>query len=200
MLSRVKKQKENTELPRTSESVVKAGKVEISIKRGQKSELSIYDEAAGKSTKSQIPSNALKRIEPRVWSLDDFEMGSPLGVSVEKTSKKIVVINVAISMTTCEENLEHLVCYPEAEQGFQQVETEVIDAHLIGNPKRELDIREAISFLEKEDIKFWKHLKKTKHKHPISISSLEKSIFEYKDAAFPEPKQRNRLELTRGLN
>ncbi|CAB4393629.1 unnamed protein product [Rhizophagus irregularis] len=96
MLSRVKKQKE----PRTSESVVKAGKVEISIKRGQKSELSIYDEAAGKSTKSQIPSNALKRIEPRVWSLDDFEMGSPLGVSVEKTSKKIVVINVAISMTT----------------------------------------------------------------------------------------------------
>ncbi|UZO16079.1 uncharacterized protein OCT59_007475 [Rhizophagus irregularis] len=177
MLSRVKKQKENTELPRTSESVVKAGKVEISIKRGQKSELSIYDEAAGKSTKSQIPSNALKRIEPRVWSLDDFEMGSPLGVSVEKT-----------------------ICYPEAEQGFQQVETEVIDAHLIGNPKRELDIREAISFLEKEDIKFWKHLKKTKHKHPISISSLEKSIFEYKDAAFPEPKQRNRLELTRGLN
>ncbi|PKY43020.1 hypothetical protein RhiirA4_456934 [Rhizophagus irregularis] len=127
MLSRVKKQKENTELPRvclsvlhfdldqwtyqiyrktsltlnaTSESVVKAGKVEISIKRGQKSELSIYDEAAGKSTKSQILSNALKRIEPRVWSLDDFEMGSPLGVSVEKTSKKIVVINVAISMTT----------------------------------------------------------------------------------------------------
>ncbi|CAG8532056.1 5462_t:CDS:2, partial [Rhizophagus irregularis] len=100
----------------TSESVVKAGKVEISIKRGQKSELSIYDEAAGKSTKSQIPSNALKRIEPRVWSLDDFEMGSPLGVSVEKTK-----------------NLEHLVCYPEAEQGFQQVETEVIDAHLIDN-------------------------------------------------------------------
>ncbi|GBC33293.1 hypothetical protein GLOIN_2v1836189 [Rhizophagus irregularis DAOM 181602=DAOM 197198] len=110
MLSRVKKQKENTELPRTSESVVKAGKVEISIKRGQKSELSIYDEAAGKSTKSQIPSNALKRIEPRVWSLDDFEMGSPLGVSVEKT-----------------------ICYPEAEQGFQQVETEVIDAHLIAS-------------------------------------------------------------------
>ncbi|GBC14415.2 aurora kinase A [Rhizophagus irregularis DAOM 181602=DAOM 197198] len=35
----------------------------------QKSELSIYDEAAGKSTKSQILSNVSKRIEPRVWRL-----------------------------------------------------------------------------------------------------------------------------------
>ncbi|PKK77295.1 hypothetical protein RhiirC2_771495 [Rhizophagus irregularis] len=197
MLSRVKKQKEprvclsvlhfdldqwtyqiyrktSLTLNATSESVVKAGKVEISIKRGQKSELSIYDEAAGKSTKSQIPSNALKRIEPRVWSLDDFEMGSPLGVSLRREFGAFSLLSGS--------------------------GTRFSTSHLIGNPKRELDIREAISFLEKEDIKFWKHLKKTKHKHPISISSLEKSIFEYKDAAFPEPKQRNRLELTRGLN
>ncbi|CAB4426059.1 unnamed protein product [Rhizophagus irregularis] len=41
----------------------------LELKHGQKSELSIYDEAAGKSTKSQILSNVSKRIEPRVWRL-----------------------------------------------------------------------------------------------------------------------------------
>ncbi|UZO16429.1 uncharacterized protein OCT59_007817 [Rhizophagus irregularis] len=44
-------------------------KTVVNVTLNQKSELSIYDEAAGKSTKSQILSNVSKRIEPRVWRL-----------------------------------------------------------------------------------------------------------------------------------
>ncbi|GET54534.1 hypothetical protein GLOIN_2v1836189 [Rhizophagus irregularis DAOM 181602=DAOM 197198] len=75
--------------------IVKSGKVSSSIKHGQKSELSIYDEAAGKSTKSQILSHASKRIESRVC-------GNPLGegrfgrvyIAREKTSKLLLSSNI----------------------------------------------------------------------------------------------------------
>ncbi|PKY25814.1 hypothetical protein RhiirB3_440912 [Rhizophagus irregularis] len=75
--------------------IVKSGKVSSSIKHGQKSELSIYDEAAGKSTKSQILSHASKRIESRVC-------GNPLGegrfgrvyIAREKTRKLLLSSNI----------------------------------------------------------------------------------------------------------
>ncbi|GBC21242.2 hypothetical protein GLOIN_2v1836189 [Rhizophagus irregularis DAOM 181602=DAOM 197198] len=78
--------------------IVKSGKVSSSIKHGQKSELSIYDEAAGKSTKSQILSHASKRIESRVC-------GNPLGegrfgrvyIAREKTRKLLLSIVFEIS-------------------------------------------------------------------------------------------------------
>ncbi|CAB5383338.1 unnamed protein product [Rhizophagus irregularis] len=73
----------------------KSGKVSSSIKHGQKSELSIYDEAAGKSTKSQILSHASKRIESRMC-------GNPLGegrfgrvyIAREKTRKLLLSSNI----------------------------------------------------------------------------------------------------------
>ncbi|CAB4423505.1 unnamed protein product [Rhizophagus irregularis] len=94
-------------------SIVKSGKVSSSIKHGQKSELSIDDETADKSTKPQTHSNASKRIEPRVWHLDDFEMGNPLGegrfgrvyMAREKDSKKIVAIKVIFKKEFRENNM-----------------------------------------------------------------------------------------------
>ncbi|GBC09041.1 hypothetical protein RclHR1_08570008 [Rhizophagus clarus] len=94
-------------------SITKAGKVSSSIKHGQKPELSIYEEAAGKLTKSQISSNISKKSQPRVWCLDDFEMGNPLGegrfgrvyMAREKTSMKIVAIKVIFKKDFRENNM-----------------------------------------------------------------------------------------------
>jgi vacuolar-type H+-ATPase subunit C/Vma6 len=47
--------------------------------------------------------------------------------------------------------------------------------------------------------KICKAIKKLKPKSAITVSTVEKVIFEYKDAAFPILKQCNRLELIRGL-
>ncbi|CAB4403351.1 unnamed protein product [Rhizophagus irregularis] len=73
-----------------------------------------------------------------------------------------------------EETLNHLVICAGLEQAFLTAEKEMID-------------------------KIQKYLKRFKCKKSVTINELYISIFEYRDPAFPELKQRNRQELLRGL-
>ncbi|EXX71210.1 hypothetical protein RirG_080570 [Rhizophagus irregularis DAOM 197198w] len=73
-----------------------------------------------------------------------------------------------------EETLNHLVICAGLEQAFLTAEKETID-------------------------KIRKYLKRFKCKKSVTINELYISIFEYRDPAFPELKQRNRQELLRGL-
>ncbi|CAB5102090.1 unnamed protein product [Rhizophagus irregularis] len=73
-----------------------------------------------------------------------------------------------------EETLNHLVICTGLEQAFLTAEKETID-------------------------KIRKYLKRFKCKKSVTINELYISIFEYRDPAFPELKQRNRQELLRGL-
>jgi len=90
-------------------------KVSNSVKHSQKPESSTHDKAvvvADNLTKSQVP-NHPNKMEPKVWRLDDFEMGDPLGegrfgrvyMAREKTSKKIVAIKVIFKGEIRENNM-----------------------------------------------------------------------------------------------
>ncbi|CAB4431822.1 unnamed protein product [Rhizophagus irregularis] len=73
-----------------------------------------------------------------------------------------------------DEDIRHIVICPGHEDGFQQVESEVTS-------------------------KIMKFIKKSTSSTKIAQGQLERIIFEYKDEAFPLLKERNRIELTRGL-
>ncbi|EXX54017.1 hypothetical protein RirG_238530 [Rhizophagus irregularis DAOM 197198w] len=73
-----------------------------------------------------------------------------------------------------DEDIRHIVICPGHEDGFQQVESEVTS-------------------------KIMKFIKKSTSSTKIVQGQLERIIFEYKDEAFPILKERNRIELTRGL-
>ncbi|CAB4407646.1 unnamed protein product [Rhizophagus irregularis] len=73
-----------------------------------------------------------------------------------------------------DEDIWHIVICPGHEDGFQQVESEVTS-------------------------KIMKFIKKSTSSTKVVQGQLEHIIFEYKDEAFPLLKERNRIELTRGL-
>lgn len=173
----------NNKSDNQQKSIVKAGKVLSYIKHGQKPELSIYDEAAGKSTKSQIPSNASKRIEPRVWRLDDFEMGNPLGegrfgrvyMAREKTSKKIVAIKLIFKKEFRENNM--------IEQLKREVEIQSHLRHpnilrLYGYFHDKHRVFLVLEYAEKGEL--YKHLQKdgpfTEHKAASYISQIANAL------------------------
>ncbi|POG76668.1 hypothetical protein GLOIN_2v1474501 [Rhizophagus irregularis DAOM 181602=DAOM 197198] len=106
----------------------------------------------------------------------DIEIHKVKGHSVDNLRKRNDIYD-DVPCPACrdhEETLNHLVICAGLEQAFLTAEKETID-------------------------KIRKYLKRFKCKKSVTINELYISIFEYRDPAFPELKQRNRQELLRGL-